>query len=68
MIKIVLGSCSTNGFDIKQFYTVFRVEKNAAFSMVAIASTAEEAHDAEEMLYDLRGGTYHISPPSSRTN
>lgn len=68
MLKIVSSPADTKGFDVDQFYRVYRVAKDVDWSLAAICSSSEEAHDAQEMLCDLTAGQYHISPPRSKTN
>lgn len=67
MIKIVSSPADLVGFDTDHFYSVFS-PVGERFDLVAIASSVQEAHDAQEMLADLKGGVYHITPPKAQTN
>lgn len=67
MIKIVSGPTDLKGFDTDHFYTVFQTNGDS-FDIVAIASSPGEAIDAQEMIADLKGGRFHITPPKACTN
>jgi hypothetical protein len=45
---------------------MYRVYDGA--DLAAIATSAEEAKDALEMLADLTGKNYHIAPPKALSN
>lgn len=66
MMKILANSLDTKGFDISQFYRIYVVKNNtsnSSYELVAIASTSEEARDAQEMIFDLKRGMYRIEAP-----
>ena len=67
MLKIVNSPTDLRGLDRSQFYTVHRVEGDAT-ELVAIASSREEAYDAQDMLNDLKKAVYHVSSPKSESN
>jgi hypothetical protein len=71
MIKIVSGPQDTKGFNVDDLYRVFEVTDPdwvKVADLAALASSESEAHDALEMLFDLTGKKYHISPPRKLAN
>lgn len=67
MIKIISGPQDTKGFDQHQLYCVYETQGDNGI-LVALATSLPEAKDAVEMLTDLVGGTYHVSPPQPLAN
>lgn len=63
MIKFIQGAQDTKGLVQADLYKVVDSER-----VVALASTRQEALDAQEILFDLKGGTYHIAPPLAESN
>lgn len=63
MLKIVSSPADLKGLDVSQFYTVRRGD-----DLLAVASTAEEAKDAQEILIDLTRAQINISPPRALQN
>lgn len=70
MIKIVSHPADIKGFVLTDLYCIHEYdERNRAVSdLAAIATSKEEAHDAQEMLVDLTGHKYYICPPSALAN
>lgn len=67
MIKIINGPADTRGFNQSEFYRVYE-SKDDDGQLAALASSPSEAHDAQEMLFDLTGRTYYIVSPAAKAN
>lgn len=66
MIKIVKNKKDAIGFEARKLFSVY--DLNRKKSLVALASSAEEALDAKETLNDLKASNYVIVPPQTSTN
>jgi hypothetical protein len=67
MIKIVSGPADTRGFNQNEFFRIYEAEGDDG-KLAALASSSSEAHDAQEMLFDLTGRTYYIVSPAALAN
>lgn len=67
MVKIVSSPADIKGFKQDEFYRVYETDAIDG-ELRAVATTVGEALDAREMLNDLTGKTYHISPPRAESN
>lgn len=63
MVKVVNGPGDTKRFNLDDLYRVYEGD-----DLAAIATSREEACDAQEMLNDLTGKSYHIAPPKALSN